>query len=81
MTEPVTPVVRQKCCPSCGTAFDCCAGGCWCDDVPLSGEMRTALRERFADCLCPAWLRTVGQSRATSSGLLASLPSTSSSAG
>jgi len=51
-----------------------------CDDVPLTSEMRTALRERYDDCLCPACLRTAGESRATSSFPPASLPSTSSSA-
>jgi len=52
-------LVRQKVCSCCGTRFDCAAGGCWCDDVPLTAGMRTALRANHADCLCPTCLRAV----------------------
>jgi hypothetical protein len=62
MTQPAAPVVKQKCCASCGLSFDCCAGGCWCNDVPLSSEVRWALRTQYADCLCPSCLGAVSQS-------------------
>jgi hypothetical protein len=52
-------VMRQKMCPCCGTQFDCAAGGCWCDDVSVTDSRRTALRENYADCLCPTCLRSV----------------------
>ena len=53
--------VQRKVCPSCGTAFDCVAGGCWCDDVPLIDSTRAALRAKYTDCLCPAYLRAVSE--------------------
>ena len=80
MTALANLVVRPKGCPSCGTRFDCCAGRCWCDEVPLADAVRAELGERYEDCLCPGCLRAIAQSRATSSCPLASSPSTSSSA-
>ena len=59
MTNPVVAVVRQKWCQSCGRMFGCCAGGCWCDDVPLTDAVRAELCERYEDCLCPTCLRNV----------------------
>ncbi|MBQ1224345.1 MAG: cysteine-rich CWC family protein [Alistipes sp.] len=46
----------RKVCPHCGNAFECCADGdisrCHCTTVPLSERQRSALKERYADCLC-----------------------------
>src|SRR5436190_22708499 len=49
--------VREKTCESCGKAFECQAGGCWCDDVKLNGATRIALGLRYVDCLCPTCLK------------------------
>jgi iron complex transport system substrate-binding protein len=54
--NPTRGVVRVKRCTSCGESFECCAGGCWCDAVPLTDDVRTSLQERFDDCLCPTCL-------------------------
>jgi hypothetical protein len=59
-TAPI--VVRVKTCSSCGSTFGCCAGQCWCDDVTLDAAMLTTLRQRYADCLCPACLRAFAKS-------------------
>jgi len=57
MTPPFPPpVIRHKLCSACGEPFDCCAGGCWCDDVLLTAQVRVDLRDRYADCLCPKCL-------------------------
>jgi len=37
--------------------FDCLAGGCWCDSVELSREVRADLLARHSECLCPKCLR------------------------
>jgi len=52
-------LLRQKACSCCGTRFDCAAGGCWCDDVPLTTGMRKALGANYTDCLCPTCLRAI----------------------
>jgi len=45
---------RELVCESCGNSFTCGASlsGCWCGEIKLTGEARTALRERYRDCLC-----------------------------
>jgi hypothetical protein len=57
MTMPTDAIVRRKVCSSCGQPFDCSAGGCWCDDIPLTPDARATLRTNFVDCLCPTCLR------------------------
>ena len=57
MADDTRGILRKKRCAACGAAFDCFAGGCWCDDVPLTDEMRGSLQKEFADCLCAACLR------------------------
>jgi len=50
--EPTRNVIREKTCEACGATFECRAGGCWCDDVPLAAVARAQLRARYGDCLC-----------------------------
>ena len=47
---------RIKTCGACGQPFDCHAGNCWCDAVPLDDAARAELSARYDDCLCPACL-------------------------
>jgi hypothetical protein len=49
---------KEKRCSKCGLAFDC-GGlfGCWCRDVKLDQPTLAALKQQFADCLCPACLK------------------------
>ena len=49
---------KEKRCSRCGEAFGC-GGllGCWCRDVKLDEKALTALKEKYADCLCPACLK------------------------
>jgi hypothetical protein len=54
--EPTPAPVREKICESCGQAFECRLGACWCDDASLSDERRAQLRARYNDCLCPTCL-------------------------
>ena len=54
--------VRQKYCSKCGQPFDCCAGGCWCDNVHLSDTTRAILREQYSDCLCAPCLAAFNRS-------------------
>jgi hypothetical protein len=55
-TEAPRSIIREKLCESCGTAFECRAGACWCDDVALTDLVRAELRARYRDCLCPPCL-------------------------
>jgi Cysteine-rich CWC len=57
MNEIETPIIREKHCAVCGAEFECHAGGCWCDAVPLTEQRRAQLLERYVDCLCPTCLR------------------------
>jgi len=57
MADAEPGILREKRCAACGEAFDCLAGGCWCDAVPLTEAVRASLQRQFADCLCPACLR------------------------
>lgn len=49
--------VREKICESCGARFDCCAGNCWCEEMPLQDGARRRLQDQYGDCLCAACLR------------------------
>ena len=53
-------LAKEKSCSKCGTAFDC-GGlfGCWCSEVTLTQAQLAAMRERYADCLCPACLKAI----------------------
>jgi hypothetical protein len=44
----------SKKCAACGESFSCGApaAGCWCEEVPVAGEVLVALRARYTDCLC-----------------------------
>ena len=55
-TEGTRNIICEKLCESCGTAFECRAGACWCDEVPLTDQVRAELRARYRDCLCPPCL-------------------------
>jgi hypothetical protein len=55
-TEGPRSSIREKLCESCGTAFECRAGDCWCDEVALTDLVRAELRARYRDCLCPTCL-------------------------
>ncbi len=48
--------ILKKQCAACGEPFECFGGGCWCDTVSLTDEMRARLLAKYADCLCPACL-------------------------
>ena len=41
-------------CEACGAEFSCGAAlaGCWCGEIKLSSEALSALRARYAGCLC-----------------------------
>jgi hypothetical protein len=47
-------VGRIVTCESCHEEFSCGVSltGCWCNEIKLSEQTRTALREQFTDCLC-----------------------------
>ena len=51
---------KEKRCSKCGAAFDC-GGllGCWCRDVTLDAQTLAALKEKYADCLCPSCLKAM----------------------
>ncbi len=57
VNEPRDHIIRDKRCVVCGAWFECHAGGCWCDTVPLTEQKRAQLLERYVDCLCPTCLR------------------------
>jgi cysteine-rich CWC protein len=57
VNESQNHTIREKRCAACGEQFECYAGGCWCDSVPLSELTRARLLEQYADCLCPTCLR------------------------
>ena len=52
--------VRMKSCPECGASFECCLGGCWCNDLPKLP--RGSLPE--SDCLCRTCLTKAIEARA-----------------
>lgn len=56
---------REKTCESCGRAFLCNAGSCWCDSVPLDPAALSALRAKYRDCLCEACLKVAANSRSS----------------
>jgi len=54
---------RDLKCESCGTAFTCGVSlkGCWCSDIQVSNEARTAMRTQYKDCLCRGCLEKQGK--------------------
>jgi hypothetical protein len=61
---------KEKRCSKCGAAFDC-GGllGCWCRDVTLDEATLAALKQGYADCLCPACLKSVAIAAVTDASL------------
>ena len=51
-------VTTTKTCQNCGAEFSCGGSCCWCDEVRLGSDVRTALQARFTDCLCRACLES-----------------------
>jgi Cysteine-rich CWC len=47
-------VSRERVCEGCGKSFSCGASlrGCWCNEIELTDEARTQLRNSYSDCLC-----------------------------
>ena len=58
-----------KTCQRCGVEFGCGGSCCWCDEVVLDADTRTALREQFTDCLCRACLEAAAQGQLSSPAL------------
>jgi len=55
-----TPLRRRgKTCESCGQAFICNEGGCWCDALELAHPALAALRMQYRDCLCEECLKSI----------------------
>jgi hypothetical protein len=55
-----TPPKRQtKTCESCGQAFICNQGGCWCDALELAYPALEALRMKYRECLCEECLKFI----------------------
>ncbi|MGH9425068.1 MAG: cysteine-rich CWC family protein [Terriglobia bacterium] len=54
-------------CEACGQTFQCGASlkGCWCASGPLSEEIRSSLRKKFKNCLCPHCLNNLSQNSAS----------------
>lgn len=48
-----------KVCESCGKAFPCNPGNCWCDRIEPLPEASRAERDQFKDCLCEECLRAL----------------------
>ena len=61
----MTLVEREKTCAKCGAPFGC-GGllGCWCRDVTLDEASLAVLKEKYADCLCPACLKDFAEASA-----------------
>ena len=60
-------------CERCGVAFECDPrGACWCANVPVPPEALVQIRQKYADCLCPACLKAVGS--ALADGIAAAAP-------
>lgn len=61
---PAGPTTAMRC-PRCGKAFACGATswGCWCGDMTLSDELRTALAAEYDGCLCSGCLRELATGR------------------
>lgn len=58
----VTGQGRTLRCEACGAEFTCGGGfGCWCTQVPLDEATRTAIREKYKDCLCRACLERLAR--------------------
>jgi hypothetical protein len=52
--KTITVGGRDLKCEACGNDFVCGVSlkGCWCADVKVSDETRTAMRAQFKECLC-----------------------------
>jgi len=46
-------------CSSCGEAFHCQPGNCWCDQLHLTRQALLEMQSRFDRCLCPNCLQAV----------------------
>jgi hypothetical protein len=48
-----------KKCSKCEAPFTCQnqSAGCWCENVKLSAQMLTYLKENYENCLCPKCLQ------------------------
>jgi hypothetical protein len=50
---------RGKASESCGQAFICNEGECWCDALELAYPVLEALRMKYRDCLCEKCLKSI----------------------
>ena len=57
--QKTSPRRRVKTCESCGKAFVCHQGGCWCDALKLAHPTLEALQMKYQDCLCEDCLKSV----------------------
>ena len=50
----------EKICSKCGSGFDCQndLGGCWCENVELTGKALEELKQSYENCLCPVCLKS-----------------------
>lgn len=54
----------EKACSNCGVIFECSSDyGCWCNDVSLTSEQLSWIKENYDNCLCPSCLRIVSQEK------------------
>ena len=49
----------EKICSKCGSGFGCQMdlGGCWCENVALTGKALEELKQSYENCLCPVCLK------------------------
>lgn len=57
----ITSGGRDLKCEACGNDFVCGVSlrGCWCSEINLDEEARTALRAKYKDCLCRSCLEKI----------------------
>ncbi len=56
----------EKSCSRCEVNFECSSDyGCWCNDVSLTAEQLSWIKENYDNCLCPSCLRIVSQEEST----------------
>ena len=53
----------EKHCSKCGKNFNCQneTRGCWCEQLHLSADTLTHLKENYDNCLCPQCLKSFEQ--------------------